>query len=123
MGRIKFFIILAVTLLALSTITQIGLAEWQNLQFQDELHDLSANLSENTGVVVPRTDDELRMLIVHKAGERGIDLDPKRITLQRTGSEKWHTFYLAVEYDAPIRLPGYFFSLHFAPSSTKKSFF
>ena len=120
MGRIKTLFLIGVALLAISTLAQIGLAEWQNLQFQDELHDLAANPSENMGVVVPRTDEELRSLIVLKASERGIELDPKRITLQRTGSEHWHTFYLAAEYDSPIRLPGYSFALHFSPSSTKK---
>jgi hypothetical protein len=123
MGRIKLFLLIAGILLALSTTAQIGLAEWQNLQFQDDLHDLAANLAENTGVVVPRSDEELRSLLVHKASERGIELDSKRITLQRTGSEKWRTFYFAVDYEVPIRLPGYSFALHFSSSSTKKSFF
>jgi hypothetical protein len=123
MRRIKLILLLAGIFLALSTIVQIGLAEWQNLQFQDDLHDLAANLSENMGVVVPRSDAELRALLVHKASERDIELDPQRITVQRTGSSEWHTFYLAVDYEAPIRLPGYSFALHFSPSSTKKSVF
>jgi len=74
-------------ILVISTIAQIGLAEWQNLQFQDELHDLAANLSENMGVVVPRTHEELRTLIAQKAEQRGIRLDTNRITLRRTGHD------------------------------------
>ena len=128
MGRIKLLILLAATLLAVSTIAQIGLAEWQNLQFQDDLHDLAANLGENTGLVAPRSDEELRMIVMRKAEARGIELDPKRISLQRAGTTEWHggtewhKFSLAVDYEAPIRLPGYSFALHFSPSSTKKSF-
>jgi hypothetical protein len=123
MGRIKLLTISALALLTLATLAQIGLAEWQNLQFQDDLHDLSANLAENTGVVAPRSDEELRMVIVHKAEACGIQLDPQQITLRRHDSSEWHTVDLAVEYDAPIRLPGYAFALHFTPSSTKKSSF
>ena len=122
MARIKFVPVLAAVLLAVSTIAQIGLAEWQNLQFQDDLHDLAASVGENTGVIAPRSDDELRKVIVQKADKRGIQLDPRRITLQRTGSTEWHTVLLAAEYETPIRLPGYSFILHFSPSSTKKSF-
>jgi len=128
MGRIKLLIVLVVTLLAISTVAQIGLAEWQNLQFQDDLHDLAANLGENTGLVAPRSDEELRTVVTQKAKARGIELDPRRVTLQRTGTtqwhggSEWHTFYLAVDYEAPIRLPGYSFALRFSPSSTKKTF-
>ena len=41
------------------------------------------------------------------------------MTLQHTGTAEEAALYLAADYDAHIKLPGYSFTLHFAPSSAR----
>jgi hypothetical protein len=120
MKAVKAVFLLVVIAVVLMAGSQIGLAEWGYLQFRDELHDLAGNAGENIGLVVPRSDEQLRNLIVDKAARHDIQLDPQQVTIHRTGTKEWPTYDLEASYDVPIRLPGYTFLLHFSVSSAKK---
>ncbi len=121
MGRNRF-LGLAVVVAVMGVGGQIGVAEWTNLQLQDDLRDISSSLGPRIGLADPQSDEDLRNVVIGKAQRHGISLDPKHITVRRTGTGAAPAIYLAVDYDATIHLPGYSFTLRFVPSSEKKSF-
>ena len=116
----KVILGVVVVLVALLVGGQIVLAEWSYYQFRDEVRDLAGNAGENIGLVVPRSDEELRKLVVGKAEGHGIQLDPRQFAIHYGGTREWPTYELAADYDAPVKLPGYAFSLRFSVSSGKK---
>jgi len=119
-GKLKLIVGAAAVTVALMGAGQVGLAEWTNLQFQDDLRDISSSLGARIGWNGPHSDEDLRVLVVRKADQRGIELDPRQVTIEHPPSAE--LVYLAAEYDVPIRLPWYSFTLHFKPESTKKVF-
>ena len=120
MGKLKLIVVLAAAIVALMGLGQVGLAEWTNLQFQDDLRDISSSLGARIGWNGPHSDEDLRALVLRKAGQHGIELDPRQVTVGHPASAE--LVYLAAEYDVPVRLPWYTFTLHFKPESTKKVF-
>lgn len=59
--------------------------------------------------------------MIRKAKEHGVDLEPGQVTVRRTTSGESSTLYLAADYTAHVNLAIFSFSLHFTPSSDKKS--
>lgn len=121
MRNLKIILGIGVVLLALSVAWQIGACEIANVELRDDLRDLTAQLGVRSGLQDPKSVEEMRSTVVHKAKEHGIELGPEQVTVVRTGVEERATFYLAVDYMAPIRLPGYSFWLHFTPSSGRRN--
>jgi hypothetical protein len=120
MAKIKLIVGLAVLVVAIMGGGQVGLAEWTNLRFQDDLRDISSSLGTRVGMMAPKNDDDLRNLVIRKAGEHGIALAPAQVTVRHPASAE--LVFLAAEYDVTVSLPWYSFTLHFAPESTKKVF-
>ena len=120
MRKIKLIVGLAVIAGALLVGGQVGLAEWKNLEFRDDLYDVSASLGQRIGMVAPQTDEEICNLVVRKADRRGILLEPEQVTVERSGSTESPIVYLTVDYDVPVNLPGYSFKLHLTASSSKQ---
>jgi len=118
-GKAKLFVALAVLGLVAIAGWQIGSCEIANLELQTDLHDISIQLASRIGMEAPNSDQDLRNAVIHKAEEHGIQLGPEQVTVQHVGSGKTEAIYLAAEYDARVKLPGYSFTLHFSPSSTK----
>jgi hypothetical protein len=96
--------------------------EITNIIFQDELHDLAAQAGARVGLLVPSSDEELRNAVIRRAAGHEIPLEPKQVTVRRTGIPESPVLYLAVNYTVPVNLPGYSFKLHFSPSSTSGRF-
>jgi divalent metal cation (Fe/Co/Zn/Cd) transporter len=101
---------------------QILQPEITNLFFQDELHDSAAQPAFRTGMAAPLSDDELRLAVIRRAERHDIVLDPKQITIRRSGSGENVTTYIEVNYSVPVNLIVYSFQLHFSPSSTGARF-
>jgi len=120
MGKLKLIVGAVVLGVAIAGGGQVGLAEWTNLRFQDDLRDISSSLGSHVGMMGPQNDEDLRNLVIRKAGEHGITLEPKQVIVQHPSSGE--LVYLAAEYDVSISLPWYSFKLHFMPESTKKVF-
>lgn len=120
MGRIKVILGLAVAVVAIAAGGQVGLAEWTNLQFQDDLHDVAASVGQHIGMNAVANDDDLRKIVLRKAEGRGITLEPKQVTVRHTGAGE--PVSLGVDYDVVVSLHWYSFELHFSPASTKKVF-
>jgi hypothetical protein len=118
-GKVK--LVLGLVVLAVIAIVgwQIGSSEIANLELQTDLHDISIQLASRVGMEAPNSDQDLRNAVIRRAEEHGIHLEPEQVTVQHVGSGKTEAIYLAAEYDVGVKLPGYSFTLHFSPSSTK----
>jgi len=91
---------------------------WANFELQDDLHDLAAQTSSRIGLSAPPSDDGLRDIVINKAARYDIQLDPRQVTVRRSGTAEAPVFYIAADYTVPVSLPGYTFTLHFTASST-----
>jgi divalent metal cation (Fe/Co/Zn/Cd) transporter len=101
---------------------QILQPEITNLFFQDELHDAAAQPAWHSGMSAPLSDDELRLAVIRRAEQRDIVLEPKQVTVRRSGNGENATIYIEVNYSVPVNLIVYSFELHFSPSSTGARF-
>ena len=84
------------------------------------MHDLASQLDTRIGFSAPKSDDDYRNVVIHKAQEHGIALQPDQVTVQRSGSEIAPVIYLEADYTVKVGLPGFSYALHFAPSSGEK---
>ena len=119
MGKAKLILGSAVLGLAVITVWQIASCELANLKLHEDLRDLTSQLGVRYGYVPPSTDEQLRSDVIREAKEYHIQLEPRQVTVQLTGTAEAPIIYLAADYKVRVKLPGYSFTLHFTPSSTK----
>jgi hypothetical protein len=125
MGRIvlsrkaKILLGSAVLALAVAVGWQIASCEIANLELQADMRDIAAQVASRIGLEAPNSEEDLRNAVIHKAEEHNIQLEPAQVAVQRTGSGKTLTIYLAADYKSRVNLLIYSFALHFTPSSTK----
>lgn len=119
MQRVK--IALGIAALAMTTIAawQLGACEMANIQLKDDLHDLASQSGTYIGLTEPKSDDDFRKAVVKCARRYDIELTPDQITVLRSGTGMTATVYLAADYNAPIHLPGFVFTIHFTPASAR----
>jgi hypothetical protein len=122
MRRLTIILALAIVVFAVMLGGQVVVAEWTNLEFQDDLHDISTDLASRIGLTAPPSDQEIRALVLRKADRRGISLRPGQIKVTRSSPPENPNISLAADYEESINVPGYSLVLHFTPSSSKKSF-
>jgi len=97
---------------------QIIPPEMANYSFQDDLRQIAM-----VGGANPRqTDQDLMESIIKKAQEHQITLAPEQVTVTRIGTPGAPAVYVAADYNVPVALPGYSFTLHFNPSSGNRGF-
>lgn len=113
----KYIVLLAVIGALIFAGWQFLAPEFSNYLFQDDLHDLSAQVSTHIGLAQPNSDEDLRRIIIKKAASHDIALQSRQITIRRNGYGDNATFYLAADYSVDVNLPGYSTKLHFTPSS------
>jgi hypothetical protein len=118
-GKAKLVLGLAALAVVAIAGWQIGSCEIANLELQTDLRDISIQLASRIGMEAPNSDQDLRNAVIHKAEEHGIHLEPRQVTVQHVGGGKTEIIYVAADYNVFVKLPGYSFSLHFTPSSTK----
>ncbi|HET9742666.1 MAG TPA: hypothetical protein VFQ00_07950 [Terriglobales bacterium] len=98
---------------------QIAAAELANVELHEDMKDIAAHAGDRIGLVNPRSDEEYRDRVVLKAKGYDIDLDPDHVRVERTGEGVATQIYLAADYDVPIHVSRFSFSLHFSPSTAK----
>jgi hypothetical protein len=119
MRKLKLILGLAVLAFAIVAGWQIGSCQMANLQLRDDLRNLAAQAGARIGLLSPSSDEELRSAVIREAKKYDIQLEPGQVTVQRTGTGEAPIIYLAADYEVPVTLLGYSFSLHFTPSSAK----
>lgn len=113
MGTVKALVGFLLIVGVIYSAFQIIPPELTNYSFQDDLR----NIAMMGGANPHETDQELIDAIVKKAQEHQIALAPEQVTVQRIGTPGAPAVYVAAEYNVPVSLPGYSFTLHFNPSS------
>jgi hypothetical protein len=120
MRLLKIILGLAVLVLVTMAGWQIGSWEVANMNLQEEIRDMASQAGTHLGIVVPKSDDDVRGEVVRKAKEHGIELLPDQVTVRRTNPGEKSILYVAADYTVPVNLVFYSFNLHFTPSSDKK---
>ena len=117
--RIRTIIVVGLLALVLTVVAvwQTAACELANVELRDDLHDLSSQISAKIGLVDFNTDKDFRDAVIRKAEHYDIYLQPEQITVRRSGTLKDQVIYLAVDYQACVRVLGHSFTLHFTPSS------
>jgi len=118
----KFVFGIAVVIAAVFAAWQILAPEVSNVIFQDELHDMGVQLGSQIGMANPHSEEDMRNLVIAKAARYDIALTPKQVTVRRTGTTAWPTFFLGVDYTVQVDLIVYKFPLHFHPTSVGNRF-
>ena len=115
MRTIKVILGVAVLVLAITVGWQIGSAEIANMNLQEDIRDLASQAGTHWGANAPRSDEEMRGLVILKAKEHGIDLDPSQVTVERANPGVHSTLFLSADYTQPVNLGIVTLPLHFTP--------
>jgi hypothetical protein len=113
----KYVFGIAIALAVIMAGWEILEPEVTNIVFQDELRDSAAQLGGRTGVAAPNSDEELRNIVIRKAAKHEIPLNPKQVTVRRSGTPQNPVLFIAVDYTVPVNLIVYSYSLRFSPTS------
>lgn len=113
-GFVGFLVIAAVVL----ALFEIGPPMFTNYSFQDDLKTVALM----DGANFQKTDDDVRLDVLHKAQEHDLPIQARQITVQRIGQPGMTAVYVAADYSVTVNLPGYSFDMHFSPNSGNKGF-
>lgn len=126
----RLLLILAILLIPAVIGWQIAVIQVENDEFANDLNDLAVHNNARTGLMPIMTEDELKGAVMASAQRHGIQLAPDHFTVHRVltpgtvGSNGMPEtpamldISIATEYDAPVKLPGLAFNLHFAPAAS-----
>ncbi len=120
---VKNFIIIVALLflgLAASAGWQIGSVYLAHIEHQSDLKDLSSLTGMRIGLVNPRSDDETEELVIAKAAERGIHLEPEQINIEAIGEGVDEKIYVSTEYDVRMDVLGTPWTKHFTADSPRR---
>lgn len=115
-----FVVVFAAVVVALFVGWQIGSCELTNYELQDDLKDLTAQVSAKVGLVPAKSETELRDIVIQRAAHYGIELLPYQVTVGRYGAAEAPEIRIRVEYDATVDLKFYSFIIHFTPEVTNQ---
>ena len=121
MRKLKLILGLAVLLFAIYASWQIATAYVANLELQEDLRDVAAEIASRIGLAAPSTEDDLCRFVIQKAESHDIELKPSQITVRVTGTGPTALIYIAADYTTRINLIFFSLTLHFTPASNKKS--
>jgi hypothetical protein len=115
----KIFWILSLVLLAvaLGAGWQIVSSQVANSLLREDLQYIAVQTAPKIGLAAPRTDDDLRAMVIAQARQHGIGLDPDQITVSHPQDGATSTVILSVDYTSRINLLGTSFTMHFTPTS------
>lgn len=118
MGTIKAIVGVLAIAAVFYAVYQIIPPELSNYAFNDDLREIAMMAGAN-----PRTtDQDLVKEVIEKAQDHDIQLTPDQISVQHFGTPGVRAVYVSAEYNVPVNLPGYSFTLHFTPSSGNRGF-
>src|SRR5271154_2504931 len=111
----NLIISVAILLLGAAAIAgwQVGSVYLSHAELQSDLRDLASLTGMRIGLVDPRSDAEFRELVIAKAAQDGIALDPDQINVERTGVGIEGSIRLSAEYDVRMDVLGFSWTQHF----------
>lgn len=118
----KAAVILGFTLFAIAAIAgwQIAASYVANSELQSDINDLAAQPAAQVGLASLNSEDEFSKIVIDKAKDYGIRLQPKQVTVRVTSTPETCAIFLAADYEARVNVLLFSFSLHFAPSTVRK---
>jgi len=119
MGKGKLILGLAVLALAVIAGWQIVSCELANLELSGDLRDIASQAGAYIGLVSFNSDEDFRKAVIRAAQSHDIQLEPEQVTVQRTGTALNQSIYLAVDYKARVKVPGFSLAFHFHPTSAR----
>ena len=117
MGKIKIVAGICVFVLVVSTGWQIATCEFHNYLLKDDLKDVAAMGGSRIGLAGPRSDNDLRAAVIHRAAQYGIHLVPDQILVRRSGPKDEPVVFLAARYQAHVVMPGFALIFHYTATS------
>jgi hypothetical protein len=115
-----FVVVFAALAAAVFVGWQIGSCELANYELQDDLKDLTAQVSAKVGLVPAKSETEIRDIVIQRAAQYGIELLPYQVTVGRYGAAEAPEIRIRVEYDATVSLSVYSLVIHFTPEVTNQ---
>jgi len=113
----KYVFGIAIVVALLMAGWRIAEPEVTNLVFQDDLQDAAAQIGWRTGMTGPRSEEDLRDLVILKAGPQEIEPVPKEGKVGREGEPDYPVWYIATQYTVKIDLMVYSYKKQFHPTS------
>jgi len=114
----------ALLVLVLAALAYAGFAAWQvssvyvaNFQLQGDLNGLVVEQRDRLQGAAFSTEAELRDSVANRARQRGIQLKPQQVIVERIMTPNMTSIALSADYDATVDLLFYSYALHFRPSS------
>ncbi len=95
---------------------QVGACYVANSELQSDMQDLAVQNPFRIGLAPAPTEEGLRDSVITKAKDHGIQLQPRQVAVQYTFTPDVLSVSLAADYEAPVNLLVYSFTLHFVPS-------
>ena len=115
----KLLLGLALLALAFAVGWQFAASELAYFELRADLRDIASQNAVRIGLASANTDDEIRAAVVRDARKYDIPLEPGQVTVEHTGTSEEPALSVSATYDVRIKLPGYSFTLHFAPTSAR----
>lgn len=117
--KAKLILGLAVLALAFAVCWPAASSELAYFELRADLRDIASQNAVRIGLASANTDEEIRAAVIRDARKYEIPLEPEQVTVEHIGTAEEPALSLAANYDVRIKLPGYSFTLHFAPSSAR----
>jgi hypothetical protein len=117
----KYFVWAALVVALFMAAWRIIEPEVTNLVFRDEVRDTAAQLGWRTGYTGPRSEGELRDLVIAKAARHDIALLPQQVTVRREGTQEAPSWYIAVDYVVKIDLLVFSYAKHLHPPQARSA--
>jgi hypothetical protein len=118
--NLVFSVVVIVLGLAAVAAWQVGSVYLSHTELQSDLKDLSSLTGMRIGLVDPRSDAEFRELVIAKAAQDGIALDPDQIYVERIGEGIEGSIRLSAEYDVRMDILGFSWTQHFIAASPRR---
>jgi hypothetical protein len=112
---------------------QVGASYLHNYELNDDMTALAIQARARSGMVAIANESELRSAVLDSAKEYGIELQPEQVKVQETLIAGTYSadgtlespgvldISLQADYDAPVKLIGTLFSIHFAPMASHRA--
>jgi hypothetical protein len=117
-GKLRVVLLIVLVVVAASIVWQVAAAQIEYRELQSDLREITAQIGGRIGLDAPSSDDDLRNLVIRRAADSGITLQPEQVTIRRIETNGDWGVSVAVDYDISIGLLGVAYPMHFSLSAS-----
>jgi hypothetical protein len=121
MRKVAVILGLAVLLFAAIVVWQISLVYVANFQLRSDLNAMAVQQKSRLGWKAFDSEADLRTAVITHARERGIQLKPEQVIVERIATWNAMSVSLTADYDATVNLLLYSYTLHFQDRASTES--